>query len=368
MKPLQLGQFYDRHAVHDVFDPFSRFTKQAGTWGLQGIIPLTYTKSSATSKDYVFFVTFGQSQGQHQFVEGISKDGILTWQSQPKQSLQDAMIQDFIQHDPSKNTIHLFLRKSKGMLYQYLGRLGYQSHDPASSQPVHFLWQLLDWDEELIAQIDFPLVDSILAPPPSEPRKPSRQTAQSRPLQTKMWQFRDVDWTQIYLVQQNRPEFSPEKNPPHRFAAGTNELTKPRNLNFKEQDERHADLGALGEKIILQLEQDRLSKANRIDLAERVYRTCERQGNTAPFDLYSFENDETPRLIEVKTTQQGAQTPFYISAQEYEFAQAHIDHYWLYRVYDLDLESRVANYFVLSGREVLELEKEPIQYLVRVRA
>jgi hypothetical protein len=132
------------------------------------------------------------------------------------------------------------------MLYQYLGRLGYQSHDPASSQPVHFLWQLLDWDEELIAQIDFPLVDSILAPPPSESKQQSLQTAQPQPSQTKMWQFRDVDWTQIYLVQQNRPELSSAKNPPHRFAASTVELTKPRNLNFKEQDETTRGFGCTG--------------------------------------------------------------------------------------------------------------------------
>jgi hypothetical protein len=96
MKPLQLGQFYDRQAVHDVFDPFSRFTKQAGTWGLQGIIPLTYVKSSVKSKELCFLRHYlAITRPASICRRHLPKDGILTWQSQPKQSLQDAMIQDF---------------------------------------------------------------------------------------------------------------------------------------------------------------------------------------------------------------------------------------------------------------------------------
>ena len=37
---LELYAEYDREAVHDIFDPESPYTKQAGTWGLQGPIEL----------------------------------------------------------------------------------------------------------------------------------------------------------------------------------------------------------------------------------------------------------------------------------------------------------------------------------------
>lgn len=364
MKPLRLGDFYDRQAVHDIFDPYSKFTKQAGTWGLQGIISLRYGKPFKTSKDYVFFVTFGQSQGHHKFEEGITKDGILTWQSQPKQSIVDATIQDFIHHDVLKNSIHLFLRTNKKLPYQYLGRLGYHWHDPESNRPVHFLWQLIDWNEELIAKIDFPLLASLTDSDKPKSSRLSQSNKQVR--QSSSWQFRDEDWTNVYFVNKQRPQASTESSLSASKSLPEITQIKSRNINFAEQNERHSRLGEKGELIVLKHERERLNKANRQDLSEKVYRTCERSGNTTPFDIFSYETDGTPRLIEVKTTQYGELSPFYLSAQEYEFAEQNMTQYWLYRIYDLDFESMSASFFVLSGKETLELEKEPVQYLFKI--
>jgi hypothetical protein len=47
----------------------------------------------------VFFVTYGTSQGAHDFVEDINEEGVLTWQSQPRQRLDTPRIQQFISHD-----------------------------------------------------------------------------------------------------------------------------------------------------------------------------------------------------------------------------------------------------------------------------
>ena len=77
MRSLVLYQDYTRDEVHDLFDPTSAFTAQAGTWGLQGIIEI-----QDRPRDHVFFVTFGKSQAAHQFDEGITRDGIFRWQSQ----------------------------------------------------------------------------------------------------------------------------------------------------------------------------------------------------------------------------------------------------------------------------------------------
>jgi Domain of unknown function (DUF3427) len=105
MAILQLYSDYDRREVHDIFDPDTPFTPQAGTWGLHGIIPIKDRPG-----DFVLFVTFGQAQGEHNFDEDVSFDGVLRWQSQPKQTLQDQQIQQFISHDETKNQIYLFLR------------------------------------------------------------------------------------------------------------------------------------------------------------------------------------------------------------------------------------------------------------------
>lgn len=98
---------YDRRAVHDLFEPNTPFTPQAGKWGLPGIIRL-----SERPGDFVLFVTFGKEEGSRAFDESISDNGVLRWQSQPKQRFSDHSVIDLIDHDERVNTVHLFLRTS----------------------------------------------------------------------------------------------------------------------------------------------------------------------------------------------------------------------------------------------------------------
>jgi hypothetical protein len=146
MRLLVLYYDYTREEVHDLFDPTSQFTPQAGTWGLQGIVEIP-----RRPRDYVFFVTFGKSQASHEFDEGITPDGVFRWQSQPKQRLVDSTIQNFIAYDEDANSIYLFLRtagRRNGIAppYTYLGRLKYLFHDRDREQPVYFTWKILDWN------------------------------------------------------------------------------------------------------------------------------------------------------------------------------------------------------------------------------
>lgn len=141
---LTLYEIYTRQDVHDIFEPGTRFTPQAGTWGLWGIVPVP-----GKAGDFVFFVTFGKEQAGHHFDEWVSRNGIINWQSQPRQGLADRQIQQFIQHDPTKNNIYLFLRTNKSVPYTYLGRLAYHAHDPKRERPVYIQWQILDWNPPL---------------------------------------------------------------------------------------------------------------------------------------------------------------------------------------------------------------------------
>src|SRR5262249_2756866 len=138
---LERFQDYTREEVHGIFDPRSTFTPQAGTWGLQGIVSIPDRHG-----DFVFFVTFGQKQAHHVFDEGVTTEGVLTWQSQPSQTLGDRQIKQLIHHDPDRNSIYLFLRTSPKKPYTYLGSLKYLRHDIDRERPVYFHWQILDWD------------------------------------------------------------------------------------------------------------------------------------------------------------------------------------------------------------------------------
>lgn len=144
-RQLVLYEDYSRQDVHDLFDPTSPFVPQAGRWGISGLIEIP-----GRPADFVFLVTFGKSQGEHEFDEGISTEGVLRWQSQPQQDLGDPRVRRLITHDPDRNSVHLFLRTASRRgdtvpLYTYLGRLRYDGHDRERSNPVHFRWMLLDW-------------------------------------------------------------------------------------------------------------------------------------------------------------------------------------------------------------------------------
>jgi len=140
-RALVLCETYSRQDVHDIFDPGTRFTPQAGTWGLWGIVPV-----AGKAGDFVFFVTFGKEQAGYHFDEWVSQNGVINWQSQPRQSLADRQIQQFIHHIPTNNNIYLFLRTKKTVPYTYLGPLAYFTHDPDRERPVHIQWQILDWN------------------------------------------------------------------------------------------------------------------------------------------------------------------------------------------------------------------------------
>src|SRR5215471_10661933 len=96
---------YSRRDVHDLLEPESTFTPNSGTWGIQGIIELRDRPG-----DFVFFVTFGKEQAGYAFDEAVSESGVLTWQSQPKETQNAVRIQALIGHDDAINTIYLFLR------------------------------------------------------------------------------------------------------------------------------------------------------------------------------------------------------------------------------------------------------------------
>ena len=104
MNKLVLNNLYSRKDVHGIFSSETKFTPGAGYWGLQGIIKIPEKQG-----DFVFFVTYGQSWGGHKFNEGITSDGVLSWQSQPKQNFKSKVIQALINHDETVNNIYLFL-------------------------------------------------------------------------------------------------------------------------------------------------------------------------------------------------------------------------------------------------------------------
>lgn len=101
-----------------------------------------------------------------------------------------------------------------------------------------------------------------------------------------------------------------------------------------ERDFRNRSLGEAGEVFVLETEQRRLSKLERSDLAKEVRWVSKEDGDGAGYDVLSYDPASGERrLIEVKTTNGGARTPFYLTRVEHETASIHADSWRLYRVH-----------------------------------
>lgn len=100
------------------------------------------------------------------------------------------------------------------------------------------------------------------------------------------------------------------------------------------RDARNRQLGKQGEELVFQHERAQLNLAGRADLARKVEWTSQESGDGAGYDIASFAPDGSSRLIEVKTTNGPAKTPFYLSENERLFSQERPEAFYLMRIHD----------------------------------
>jgi hypothetical protein len=106
------------------------------------------------------------------------------------------------------------------------------------------------------------------------------------------------------------------------------------------RDFQNRRLGTAGEEWVLDRERIELSRRGRSDLADQVDWVAQR-GDGAGYDILSFRPDGLPLEIEVKTTNLGSRTPFFVTRWEVSVSRRDHDRYALYRVFDFRNEPRL---------------------------
>ncbi|MDO9233249.1 MAG: DUF3427 domain-containing protein [Methylotenera sp.] len=317
MLNLKLYKEFNRKEVHEIFAPDTTFTPQAGTWGLQGIVSIPDRPG-----DFVFFVTYGQSQADHEFDESITESGVLSWQSQPSQDLSNKVIKQLILHDETVNSIYLFLRTKKDRSYSYLGRLKYITHDSQREKPVYFQWQILDWDiqSDDLSRIGLNLVNQ------SKQHHKSNKENHNLLIETKSPDKREI-----------------------KDGVSTEQFKSIKQTDYASRDLKNRRLGLAGEELVVSHEKTILINAGRKDLADKVRHVAKEEGDGAGYDILSFKENGDKKYIEVKTTQGGRNSQFYVSMNEVNFSEKHPDFYHLYRLYNYDEATNTSDFFVLEG-------------------
>jgi hypothetical protein len=140
-------------------------------------------------------------------------------------------------------------------------------------------------------------------------------------------------------------------NPPEPFTPQEKQIALEKRqyrvkTNYLAREAANAALGSAGERFIINYEHARLIYHGKENLADRVERISETEGDQAGFDILSFDETGKDRYIEVKTTKYGKQTPFFISSNELEFSKQNSEKYHLYRLFQFRKEPKL---FTLQG-------------------
>lgn len=335
--PFEKYELYTREQAAAKLAPDYKFKAKTGTWGLQGTIPF------GEESNYAFFVTYGQKQAHHEFDEGVSEDGVLRWQSQPSLDFESKAIQEFIEHDETAADILLFLRPTPHSPYMFLGNLKYVAHDAIRTQPVHFLWRIVDFNPKAPQLIDFGIKLEAAAPDVAQLENQNSEI-------------------KVTVV---APPKAVRKNG---VAVPTKEYHGSP-VDYEERDRKNRNLGFRGEEIVIKQERSILEAAGRADLAKLIEHVSVTCGDSAGFDVKSFDPKSGAEIhIEVKTTSGPAATAFYVSANELAYATRCKAQYKLCRLFGLNGKSNEVGLFELSKDQFLEsLEFTPISFRVRTK-
>ena len=116
--------------------------------------------------------------------------------------------------------------------------------------------------------------------------------------------------------------------------------------NYIEREARNRSLGAAGELFTLNYERARLIHVGKESLAARIEHTSKVRGDYEGYDILSFDETGAERLIEVKTTKYGAETPFFVTRNEVYISERRSSLYHVYRLYGF---RRTPKLYTLAG-------------------
>jgi len=135
-------------------------------------------------------------------------------------------------------------------------------------------------------------------------------------------------------------------------------------INYEIEARRLQKLGDRGEKIVMDLERERLIGAGREDLSEKIVRKS-LESDRYGYDILSYEGDGSERYIEVKSTSSKPKyTTFFLTQNELETSKK-LKNYHVYLVYEV--ENKYPKVWIIKNPFTLyekHIKIEPIKYRV----
>lgn len=133
-------------------------------------------------------------------------------------------------------------------------------------------------------------------------------------------------------------------------------------FDFLGREARNQSLGSAGEEFVVCFETARLAAAGQDRLASQVERVSRTRGDGLGYDILSFDESGRERLIEVKTTRYGRETPFYVTRNELLVSREEGPRYWLYRAFSFSSNARL---YLKQGPLDEGFDLEPTEFRAR---
>lgn len=129
--------------------------------------------------------------------------------------------------------------------------------------------------------------------------------------------------------------------------------------DYLDREARNISLGRAGEEFVVDYERWRLTSSGKQMLADKIEHVSSTQGDGLGYDVLSYEVTGRPKLIEVKTTAFGKETPFFISRTEVELSKSEPEVFRLYRLFEFRREPRL---FSLGGPIDQHCRLDPVTF------
>lgn len=135
---------------------------------------------------------------------------------------------------------------------------------------------------------------------------------------------------------------------------------KGRNTDWSKKQTTSNSLGRQGEELVIVNEKQKLKDWGLEDKIELVQKQLDGKG----YDILSFDKEGREIHIEVKTTSNNKDEPFYMSANEVAYFKENPKNYFIYRLFNYHFPTRSAKFYMLTAKQLEKSTFNPINYEV----
>ena len=161
-----------------------------------------------------------------------------------------------------------------------------------------------------------------------------------------------------------------EAEPSIKLSKKYERITKPKTtkIDYINKARKDAEIGLLGEELVINYEKERLINLDLNEYAEKI-RWISKELDSYGYDIESFDVDENgkvcPIKIEVKTTASKADTEFFVTKNELEVSKEYKKSYFIYRVYDA--KGLYPKFYRVAGCISDNFILDPVTYMARYK-